>query len=47
MGKMMEDKTRSIAVQWIVPSGILAMVIIIMLFNFFSLMKPVISAGSG
>ena len=31
---MMEDKTRSIAVQWIVPSGILAMVIIIMLFNF-------------
>ena len=31
---MMEDKTRAIAVQWIVPSGILAMVIIIMLFNF-------------
>ncbi|MCI8358625.1 MAG: diguanylate cyclase [Lachnospiraceae bacterium] len=31
---MMEDKTRSIAVQWLVPSGILAMVIVIMLFNF-------------
>lgn len=30
----MEDKTRSIAVQWLVPSGILAMVIVIMLFNF-------------
>lgn len=30
----MEDKTRSIVVQWLVPSGILAMVIIIMLFNF-------------
>lgn len=31
---MMEDKTRSIAVQWLVPSGILVMVIVIMLFNF-------------
>ncbi len=30
----MEDKTRSIAVQWLVPSGILVMVLIIMLFNF-------------
>ncbi len=34
MGKKMEDKTRSIALQWLVPSGILAMVIVIMLFNF-------------